>query len=136
MTVKAPQTATQAVTANRLTDGAVVFFAAERGWSDRLAAAAIATSTEAGQRLLAAAEADVRACKVVEPYLIDVRTDDGRIEPLRYRERIRVLGPSIQPGSGRPADGQAGIVAPLRSAPAGPASAGGPLKGAALSYAY
>ena len=32
---------------------------------------------------------------VVEPYLVEVREADGSLTPIRYRERVRVAGPSI-----------------------------------------
>jgi hypothetical protein len=32
---------------------------------------------------------------VVEPYLVEVRENDGHLTPIRYRERVRVAGPSI-----------------------------------------
>ena len=45
---------------------------------------------------------------VVEPYLVEVREDGGRLVPLRARERVRVLGPSIL-------DDVPGYVAPIPS---------------------
>jgi len=129
MTVKAPKTATQVVTANRLTDGIVVFFTAQSGWSDGINDAAVATTAEQGQKLLDAAQADVLARKVVEPYLIDVRTGDGSIEPVRYRERIRALGPTIRPDLGKQAELK------LKAVPL-PAGTGATPDGAALSWAY
>ena len=41
------------------------------------------------------AEAAVARAEVVGPYLIEVREQDGRLLPSRYRERIRVEGPSV-----------------------------------------
>ena len=32
---------------------------------------------------------------VVEPYLVEIREVAGRIEPIRYRERVRAGGPTI-----------------------------------------
>ena len=42
---------------------------------------------------------------VVEPYLVEVREAGGSLSPIRYRERVRVAGPSILddvPGYVRP----------------------------------
>jgi hypothetical protein len=86
--------ADQMVTANRLADGAVVFFAADGSWVERLAAGQAVAEGEAAA-LLKRAEADART-EVVAPYLIDVaRSTDGRFVALRYRERIRAEGPSV-----------------------------------------
>ena len=46
------------VTANRLADGAVVYWRADGGWTTRLAGAAVATSAAAARELLAAASVD------------------------------------------------------------------------------
>lgn len=88
----------QIVTANRLGDGAVVFFADDGGWSERIARAQVVARSE-GEALLVKAEAAAGA--VVAPYLIDVEAnlagDATRPMPTRYRERIRAFGPSIHP---------------------------------------
>jgi len=87
--------ADQMVTANRLTDGAVVFLAADGSWAERLADGQPAPEGEAAAALLKLAEAAVRT-EVVGPYLIDVGPGaDGRLVALRYRERIRAEGPSV-----------------------------------------
>ena len=90
----------QAVTANRLHDGQVVYLAANNGWSDRLADAAVADDADAAAALLAAAERDVDRRVVVGPYLFDVTVDGAAIRPLGQRETIRAKGPSIRPDLG------------------------------------
>lgn len=93
----------QAVTANHLLDGDVVYLTAALGWSRELADAAMADTQEEADRLLAAAAG--QEGEVVGPYLIDVARDaDGRPEPLHYRERIRTRGPSNRPDLGRQAE--------------------------------
>ena len=93
----------QAVTANHLLDGDVVYLTAGLGWSRELADTAIADTQEEADRLLAAAAG--QEGEVVGPYLIDVARDaDGRPEPLHYRERIRTRGPSNRPDLGRQAN--------------------------------
>jgi hypothetical protein len=87
--------ADQMVTANRLTDGAVVFLAADGSWVEHLAAGQAVPEGEAAAAQLKRAEAATRA-EVVAPYLIDVGPGaDGGIMALRYRERIRAGGPSV-----------------------------------------
>ena len=88
--------ALQAVTANRLSDGVVIYLAENGDWVRQPGAAAIAEGKEAAAALLARAEQDVTLCRVVAPYLIDmVRNPDGSLRPATYREHIRAGGPSV-----------------------------------------
>ena len=86
----------QAITANRLIDGAVVYLSAEGAWVPSIASAALAESEDAAAGLAAAGE---RA--VVAPYLIELERGPDGIRPKRYREQLRALGPSVP--FGRPA---------------------------------
>ena len=81
------------VTANRLSDGAVVYRAAIGGWTTRLEAAAVVTSAQAATDLLAIATAD--DIGAVGAYVAPVEINEGRIEPGNLRERIRVAGPTF-----------------------------------------
>lgn len=92
------------VTANRLRDGRVVYLDDGGGWSEQLAEARVAHLEEQGAALLARAERAVAARQVVEPYLIDVGASDGMLRPIRYRESIRALGPSVRPDLGKQAE--------------------------------
>jgi hypothetical protein len=95
--------ALQAVTANDLIDGDVVYLTAELCWSRHLTEAVLAETPGEAARLLAGAVPQEHL--VVGPYLIDVARDaDGRPEPTHYRERIRTLGPSNRPDLGRQAE--------------------------------
>lgn len=79
------------VTANRLTDGLVVFRTAEGAWSTAYADAALYDDS-AAEVAAASSEATV----VVGVYAVEVeQAEDGTWQPLTTRERIRVLGPSI-----------------------------------------
>jgi len=81
------------VTANRLSDGAVVYRAALGGWTTRLEAAEVVTNAQDAKKLLmAAATQDLEA---VGPYVAPVEINGGHIEPGNLRERIRVAGPSF-----------------------------------------
>jgi hypothetical protein len=92
----------QVVTANRLIDGVVVFLGA-RGWVERLDRATVATSTEEVRALDALGRQGMAVNEVVDAYLIEVVTEDGRVEPVALRERLRTLGPSVRPDLGKQA---------------------------------
>jgi hypothetical protein len=85
----------QVLTANRLSDGVVVFLDANGRWSEHIAAARVAEEKADAEALTEAGEA--RGDEVVAPYLIDVTLEAQGPKPLRYRERIRAFGPSIHP---------------------------------------
>lgn len=90
----------QVLTANRLSDGAVVYLTAAGDWAENLdhaqvvadAALAEAEGKRAQERLL-----------VVGPYLMDVRVHGARIEPVKMREIIRAAGPSVRLDLGKQA---------------------------------
>jgi hypothetical protein len=99
------------LTANRLGDGRVVFFDWAGGWSDRLGEARIARSPEEGKALEALGAAEAARNLVVDPYLVDLRQAEGRLIPVRHRERVRIAGPSMLaavPGYLPPSGGGAG----------------------------
>lgn len=81
----------QVVSANRLADGIVVFLDDAGQWVPKLDRAALARDKRAAEILLERARAEVFT--VVEPYLVAVsEDDDGTLEPLSLRERIRASG--------------------------------------------
>lgn len=83
------------LTANRLSDGRVVFLDAASDWSTAIAGARLFEDSAAAEaeEIGRAAEA---AQLVTGAYLIDVRLEAGMPVPLRLRERIRVGGPTIE----------------------------------------
>ena len=82
------------ITANRLTDGAVVYRTADRRWTTRLVQAAVAATATAASELLTAAVAD--DIGAVGAYIAPVRIDaDGGVRPGNLRECIRLAGPTI-----------------------------------------
>jgi len=83
------------VTANRLSDGAVVYLDAAGDWVEAIADAGIATDDEVADALLAVASTAEQGLQVVGPYLIDVTAEDGRPRPLGTRETIRAQGPTV-----------------------------------------
>ncbi len=94
MAAKTP--AVQIVTANRLTDGLVVYFTSDGVWSDQRSDAATAEGKEAGEALLGRALEDERT-EVAGPYLIGIDAVEGARTPERLRERIRINGPTVRP---------------------------------------
>jgi hypothetical protein len=97
---------TQALTANRLIDGTVLYWK-NGGWVEAFAEAELFDGT-AGNAALAAAKEFVAANAVVNPYLLEVL--DGK--PVKEREIIRASGPSVRPDLGKQADGPALPFAP------------------------
>lgn len=88
--------APKVMTANRLSDGAVVYLTLAHTWSDRFADAhASAEPTELAGFEATALEA-VRGRVVVGTYLFPVAVQrDGSLVPLGQRERIRSAGPTV-----------------------------------------
>lgn len=82
------------VTANRTSDG-VVIYRTQAGWSTELAQAAIVSNSAEAQALLSAAIAD--DVHAVGAYVAPVMIDDaGHIAPGNLREKIRQNGLTIQ----------------------------------------
>jgi sulfite reductase (NADPH) hemoprotein beta-component len=91
-----------ALTANRLTDGLVVFWT-PNGWAERFPDAELFTEAAPAENVLA--EAKAQPTVLVDPYMIDVKIEDGQPVPTSYRERVRALGPTIHPEMGKQAEG-------------------------------
>lgn len=91
------------ITANRLIDGEVVFQAANGTWAELIGEAAVLTEKDAVAAALAAAARSVADRIIVDPYEIDVIETGGRLEPSRFREKIRAAGPTTHPALGKQA---------------------------------
>jgi len=90
---------TQIMTANKLSDGTVVFLGYDGAWTCHVDDARIAEREEDVADMQAEAS---ESAEVVDQYLIDVeiRVDEGSnrfVKPTHYRERIRAFGPSTHP---------------------------------------
>jgi Protein of unknown function (DUF2849) len=85
----------QAVTANRLGDGRVVFRTAEGAWSLVLRDAEFAASEAAAAAALEGGMRDQANQIVIDPYLIDVDVAGPAARPTKLREAIRAFGPTI-----------------------------------------
>lgn len=80
------------VTANRTSDGAVIW-RTERGWSENLSDAAVVDNADDARKLLAAAIAD--DIGAVGSYIAPVKIADGVPQPANLREHIRTAGVTI-----------------------------------------
>jgi hypothetical protein len=82
------------VTANRTSDGAVIYRTAAEGWSNELSDAAIVRTADEARALLAESVAD--DIGAVGAYIAPVEIrDSGQIKPGNLREHIRLRGVTI-----------------------------------------
>lgn len=102
----------KALTANRLSDGEVVFWK-DGAWVERLSEAEVFSDEVAAGE--AEASARTQRTVVIDPYLIDLVDSAGFWAPVSYRERIRALGPTNHELHGKQAEG-GGAVEALRQA--------------------
>ena len=82
------------VTANRLSDGAVVYLSTGKEWTTRIEDAAVVSTAPAATELLQAGAAD--DVGAVGAYIAPVRLDGTAIKPGNLRERIRLQGPTFE----------------------------------------
>jgi hypothetical protein len=108
MSKRAPEVSV--LTANRLTDGTVVFLAVDGQWVETIDGVAIARSADEVRALQEQGARDSARNLVVEPYLAAIAATGVRPLPSRMRERVRVEGPSIL-------DDVPGYVAPRAGTP-------------------
>ncbi|MEX0838458.1 MAG: DUF2849 domain-containing protein [Parvibaculum sp.] len=94
----------QALTANRLDDGIVVYLTADNRWSESLQDADIAEGKEAGEALLGRAQGSVDDNTIVEPYLFEVAREENGIRAASVRETIRQAGPTVRLDLGKQAE--------------------------------
>ena len=80
------------ISANRLTDGKIVFRAGDGAWTPDLARADRHADAKAADAALATARADVTANLVVEVEANEVREDGGRLVAVAMRDRVRFSG--------------------------------------------
>jgi hypothetical protein len=91
------------VTANRLSDGIVVYLAPDGGWAEFLADAAVFDDKPAVEAGLAAGQASVAANAVVDVFAFDVTLTPTGPEATHIRDRIRSLGPTVHKDHGKQA---------------------------------
>jgi Protein of unknown function (DUF2849) len=95
------------ITANRLTDGVVVFQTINECWTEDFNRAVVLPDPEATAAALKRAKQDETNNIVVEPYAIVVEERNGHLAPKALREAIRATGPTIRRDLGKQALGQA-----------------------------
>ncbi|MDA1100904.1 MAG: DUF2849 domain-containing protein [Proteobacteria bacterium] len=86
---------TQAITANRLSDGFVVYLTAQDQWSERIEDCQSADDPRSAETLFARAQHHADSGQIVGPYLFKIVRDGGHPVPLSRREIIRTTGPSV-----------------------------------------
>jgi len=97
-----PATRPQMLTANDLKQGDVLYWKAG-GWVKAFDQGDVFADPAAADAALAQAQAFVTGNRVIAPYLFEVvRQTNGSIRPVKEREIIRSLGPSIEPDIGGP----------------------------------
>ncbi len=90
------------LTANDLRNGRVVFATGENDWSPVISRAHISNDNETDEKLLSIGKQAVDRQIIVEPFLIDITIENGLPAPVRFREQLRVCGPSVRPEFSRP----------------------------------
>ena len=93
------------VTANRLSDGAVVYLRAGGIWGTALADALLLGDAEQETQALRVASDAHAADLIIGAYAMAVETQSGAMKPTSQRERIRHLGPTVWSGEIAPANG-------------------------------
>ena len=91
----------QILTANRLSDGVVVYWAGGGAWHEEMSRAKIVSTAEDASAATRVGQADAL---VVGAYLMDVRQQDGTLAPVKMREVIRAAGPSVRLDLGKQAE--------------------------------
>lgn len=91
------------LTANRLHDGEAVWLTVGGVWVEHLDGALVARHPEA-VAALEEAKQTASSNLVLDLEIIDVEERAGRLHPVRLRERIRALGPTVRPDLGKQAD--------------------------------
>jgi hypothetical protein len=82
------------VTANRTSDGVVIWRTGAKGWSTDLADAAIVRGADDARALLAESIDDDLGA--IGAYIAPVELKDGKVVPGNLREHIRVKGLTIE----------------------------------------
>lgn len=90
------------LTANGLHSGGVVFLTSHGDWSPFIALAQISDDDDTAQKLESSGQQAVGEQTIVEPFFIDITIENGVPHPVRFRERLRVGGPSVRSDFSKP----------------------------------
>ena len=93
----------QIVIANRLRDGLVVFLGSEKQWVLQVQDCSPASDESQATALLSIAEAAEANQEIIGATLIEVEMREGVLTPIKMREAIRALGPTIRKDLGKQA---------------------------------
>ena len=93
----------QILTANDLRTGRVVYYTSKNDWSTYVTEAQVARDELAAERLVTKGELAEQSQVVVGAYLIELESDYETPVPVRFREKLRVGGPSIHHSFKKPA---------------------------------
>lgn len=96
------------LTANRVSDGDVVFFTSDDGWSLKISDAFCARDETALEVLEEQVRLSEAGTEVTDAYLFDADVIDGVLRPRHIRERIRTLGPTVRADLGKQSSGTGG----------------------------
>jgi sulfite reductase (NADPH) hemoprotein beta-component len=92
-----------AISANRLTDGIVIFLA-PHGWVEDLASAERFNDQATADRALdQRAKPALAGNLLVDPAVFAIKDDGGRVAAAHIREAIRAKGPTVRPDLGKQA---------------------------------
>ena len=87
------------VSANRLSDGIVVYVGRGGAWVDRIGAAAWLETAEDVEAALVAARADEASNLIVDAFVVEALADGEALRATTLRDRIRADGPTIAYGA-------------------------------------
>ena len=82
-------------------DGIVVYMTKNNNWSECISDAQVFNEEAASDEALSKAYTAEEACIVVGSYLIDIEQQGEQYNPTKYREFIRVIGPTVRPDLAR-----------------------------------
>jgi hypothetical protein len=89
------QTMPKIISANRLSDGLVVYLSPAGTWTEALGQAECLKDNDAAATRLARAREDIARNLVVDPFLVELADDQKEPRPISLRDQIRELGPTI-----------------------------------------
>ena len=94
----------QVLTAYGLLTGQVLWLTEDSAWSPRIRDARVSDSDADMAEMEAAGKAAHAAHEVFDIYRVDIAAEPGPPRPIKMRERIRAIGPTIHPGFGPQAE--------------------------------
>ena len=84
------------ISANRLSDGIVVYAGRDGAWAERLDESKVFASQAEAEAGLLRAQNDAKRNLVVEPCLVEVTEEASELRAVTLRESIRARGPTIE----------------------------------------